>query len=389
MEGFRDNRARQEFWISSIATFLCFTTMQQQALLAVVMKGRGMPLSQIGIVLAANGAAVVLFSLITGTVAARLGTLTTLRLSLVLMLAAYLSFQVTIGYFPAATLSRIAQGAGYGLFMPSALAFVRSKLTQTRLVYLVGIFASMIPLPSAIGPPLGEIYLKTFGDQWYFLASAVPLALAALLSAGLTDDGAILGGNARLPLLQTALLPSLRRPLVAILVVGALYGLIQSYMAPLLIEKNVPIWYFYTISAIVLFGSRFVLMSRLTATSRMGLVAAGLATMAVSYVLVGLFASPAPIAVAGVLFGLGYSVAFPTLSVVVTEQFEPHQRSTPLALFNALFSLGILITPWFGTYVISALGYNGLLYVLAAAGLGSIVYLRFTPKTEHRFIPET
>ena len=53
------------------------------------------------------------------------------------------------------------------------------------------------------------------------------------------------------------------------------------------------------------------------------------------------------VAAAGVLFGLGYSVAYPVLSVWVAEQFEPRQRTTPIALFNTMFSAGIL-TPWFG-----------------------------------------
>jgi MFS family permease len=388
MEGFRDSRAGWEFWLSSVATFLCFTTMQQQALFAVVMKHRGMPLNDIGIVLAASGGAVLVISLVAGPIAARLGNLTTLRLSLAVMFVAYASFHWTIGSFPAAMVSRVIQGAGYGLFMPSALAFIRGKLTLGRLIYLVGIFSSMVSLPNAVGPPLGEAYLRAFGDAWFFPVTSLPLGLAVLLSIGLTEERAN-GTAARLPLLQTALLPSLRRPFIAILVVGAIYGLILSYMASLLAEKDVPIAFFYTSFTIVLFGSRFVLMSRLSGASRMGLVAAGIGAMALSYVMVALFASPIPIAIAGILFGLGYSIAFPTVSVIVTEQFEPQQRATPLAIFNAMFSLGILLTPWFGTYLIGALGYNGLLYALAAVGLGAIVYLRVTPKSQRQFIAET
>lgn len=247
----------------------------------------------------------------------------------------------------------------------------------------------MVSLPNAVGPPLGEVFLSRFGDTWFFPVTSIPLGLAVLLSAALTEERAVGGTGAALPLLQTALLPSLRRPFIVILVVGALYGLVVSYMAALLAEKGVPIAFFFTSFTIVLFGSRFVLMSRAGRFSRTSLLAASLGAMAVSYVLVGVFASPILVVVAGILFGLGYSVGFPTASVMVTEQFEPHQRTAPLALFSAMFSIGILLTPWFGTYLIGALGYNGLLYALAAVGLAAVAYLCLTPKEQQRVIAET
>ena len=99
MRGFRDHGAGVEFWILSLATFLCFTTVSQTALLARVMESHGLPLAQIGIVLSAYGAAVILFMLIAAPVAARLGNLPTLRLGIVLLLAGHLSYQLTIADF--------------------------------------------------------------------------------------------------------------------------------------------------------------------------------------------------------------------------------------------------------------------------------------------------
>jgi MFS family permease len=151
--------------------------------------------------------------------------------------------------------------------------------------------------------------------------------------------------------------------------VGALYGLIPSYMAPLLADVSIPIGFFFTSFTVVLFASRFLLMGRLEAWPRPRVLALGMAAMAVAYAIIALAPAWLPVVIAGLLFGLGYSVAYPVLSVWVAEQFEPHQRTTPIALFNAMFSVGILLTPWFGTYVITLSGYHGLLYVLSAAGL--------------------
>jgi len=382
MRGFRDHGAGVEFWLLSLATFLCFTTVSQTALLARVMESHGLPLPQIGIVLSAYGATVIVFMLVAAPVAARLGNLQTLRLGIALLLAGHLSYQLTIADYPAAVLSRVVQGAGYGLFMPTAMTFAKSKLGTERFVYLFGIYASMVPLPNAVGPPLAEAYLDAFGEHFFFIAGAIPAALAALLTLGLSDGRAD-AGRGRLPLLATALLPGLRLPLVAVMVVGAIYGLIPSYMASVLKAKAVPIGFFFTSFTIVLFAARFMLVQFVETWPRQRVVATGLAAMATSYLIVAHTAGTLPVTAAGVVFGLGYSVAYPVLSVWVAEQFDVAQRTTPIALFNALFSAGILMTPWFGTYLIAAIGYGGLLEALSCAGVAMMAWLLLGRRAGH------
>jgi MFS family permease len=345
------------------------------------MESHGLPLAQIGIVLSAYGAAVILFMLIAAPVAARLGNLPTLRLGIVLLLAGHVSYQLTIADYPAAVLSRVLQGAGYGLFMPTAMTFAKSKLTKERFVYLFGIYASMVPLPNAVGPPLAEAYLAAFGEHLFFIAGAAPAVVAALLTLALSDARAD-GEHAQLPLLQTALLPGLRLPLLAILVVGAIYGLIPSYMASLLKEKAVSIGFFFTTFTVVLFAARFTVVRFFETWTRRRVIAAGLGAMATSYLVVAYAAGALPVTVAGIAFGLGYSVAYPVLSVWVAEQFDPQQRTTPVAVFNAMFSAGILLTPWFGTYIIALIGYGGLLEVLSCAGLLLMGSLLLGPRAE-------
>ena len=387
MRGFHDRKAGVEFCILAVATFLCFTTVSQTALLALVMKRHDMPLSEIGIVLSVYGGAVVVFMLAAAPIATRLGNLATLRLGILLLVAGHLSYQLTIADFPAAVASRLVQGVGYGLFMPTAMTFAKGKLTPERFVYLFGIYASMVPLPNAIGPPLAEAYLNVFGERLFFVVGAVPAMVAGALTLGLSADRRPAGARG-LPLLGTALLPSLRRPLVAVMVVGAMYGLIPSYMAALLAERSVPIGFFFTSFTVVLFAARFLLLGYFEAWPRSRVVALGLAAMAAAYALVAEALDPAPVSIAGVLYGLGYSMAYPVLSVWVAEQFEPHLRTTPVAVFNTMFSIGILVTPWFGTYVIAGLGYRGLLYVLAATGALAALSLVFVRRVQP-LVPET
>jgi MFS family permease len=373
--GFQDKRAARDFCILAAATFLCFTTLSQSALLAVVMRAHAVPLHRIGIVLSAYGASVLVFTLIAGPVATKLGNLMTLRLGMALLLASFASYEFSLELFPTAMLSRFVQGAGYGLFMPSAMAYARSKLSEGRLLYFFGIFSAMVPLPNAIGPPLAEAYLNSFGDRWLFFVGAIPAGVGVLLSTTLVDGARQSSHNAACSLLRTAGLPSLRPPLIAILVVGALYGLILSYLAPILADKKVPVGFFYTSFTIVLLVIRLWFMRHLENWGRSTLLVMGIISMSVAYLVVAISDSPGPITVAGLLFGLGYSVAYPTLSIWVTELFKPHQRTVPLAILNAAFSLGIALTPWLGAYVIGSVGEAGLLYGLAVCGFSLLPYL--------------
>jgi MFS family permease len=388
MRGFRDRRAGREFSILALATFLCFSTVSQTALLAVVMQNRGLTLAQIGTVLAAYGAAVIPFMLAGAPLAERTGNLRTLRLGMALLVAGQVTYCWTIGDFEAAILSRCMQGAGYGLFLPAAMTFAKSKLGNERFVYLFGIYASMVPLPNAIGPPLAEAYWHAFGEHLFFVVGALPGIVAVGLTFWLREEPAATAERAPLPLLHTALLPALRQPLLAILVVGAIYGLIPSYMAALLTAKSTPIGFFFTSFTIVLFGSRFLLISWLEAWPRRRLLALGSAAMALAYIVIAYAAGALPVLLAGVLFGLGYSVAYPALSVWVAEQFDPARRTTPIALFNTAFSLGILLTPWLGALVIARLGYEGLLLVLALAGLALATSLLLAAKPARSLAPD-
>jgi MFS family permease len=375
VHGFRDNRAARDFCILAGATFLCFTSLSQSALLAVVMKTHAIPLHHIGVVLSAYGASVLVFTLIAGPVATKLGNLATLRLGMALLLASFASYEFSLEHFPAAVLSRLVQGAGYGLFMPSAMAYARSKLSEDRLLYFFGIFSAMVPLPNAIGPPLAEAYLNSVGDSWLFVVGAIPAVVGMLLSTTLAEGPHQSSHGAAGSLLRTAALPSLRPPLISILVVGALYGLILSYLAPILADKRVPLGFFYTTFTIVLFAIRLRFMRHLEKWRRNNLLALGITSMSFAYLVVAISDSPGPITIAGLLFGLGYSVAYPTLSVWVTELFEPPQRTVPLAILNAAFSLGIALTPWLGAYAIGSLGEAGLLYGLAACGFALLPYM--------------
>ena len=99
-----------------------------------------MPLDQIGIILSSYGIPVVVFTLLTGAVAGRIGTLTTLKIGLAIMIVSFVSLHWTAHAFHAALFSRIIQGVGYGFLFAPLMTYVQSRLTHHKFVYLFGVF---------------------------------------------------------------------------------------------------------------------------------------------------------------------------------------------------------------------------------------------------------
>ena len=373
-----ERQRRLEFWLLCLATFLCFATLSQTALLSVILVKRGIALPTTGFILSSYGITVILVSLFSGKVVNRIGALSTLRLGMILLLAAHLSYHFTIHSIPAAIVSRLLQGAGFGLFMAPAMVYANTRLPKNRLVHLIGILASMIQLPQAVGPPLGKVWLDHFGSDHFFLVGAAPALLAILLTWRMGKDRPSSRAGEKLALLATARHPSLHLPFAAILVSGTLLGLISSYMAPLLMSKGVAIALFFTVFPITAFGSRFLLLGTVQAWPRRAMLIFAFAAMGGAFWLLSLNSQTGIVVLIAILFGLGSSLSYPMLNAWVSEKFTPEQLATPIAIFNAIFNFGLNLTPFAGGYIISLSSYDSLLRILSAASLMIILALLFS-----------
>jgi predicted MFS family arabinose efflux permease len=366
---FKDSRARFDFWLFAVATFAVFTTNSMLALLSVVLKKQGLPADLIGVVLAAPAPSILITMLLAGPIITRFGALHVARAGALIMLMSYLSFELTVDSFYGAIGSRVCHGIGYALFMPAAMIYADSNLTGEHKVYYFGIYASMFPLPNVIGPPLAEAYLRYVGVERLFLFTAIPSLLGAVLVFSLSPTNKTAVARAALvDYLHLLRQRSLWMPYAGIFFVGAFYGFAVSFMALLLDARHIPVSYFFVTFTVCLFSSRFLLLRYVQRLSKAIVLTTGLAFLSSAYLVLALASAPTATIVAGVLFGFGYSVAYPTLSVWVTQQFSPDKQGMPLTLYNAIFTLGIFMLPLAGGYVIAWLGAPTMVLGLALTG---------------------
>jgi len=373
---FIDARARFEYSVLCLATFLIFFTNAHAALLAAVFQSHDMPLDQVGVILSSYGVPVVVFTLLTGAIAGRIGTLMTIKIGLAVMIMAFVSLHWTAHDFHAALISRIGQGVGYGFLFAPLMTYAQSRLTQQRFVYLFGIFSSMAPLAQAFGPPWADYVFYTFGDGYLFVIGVVPAMIGWALLFWLRPEATPVKGcgfDFRIASLSGKAIAFL-----TIFVAGSMFGFLASFMEGAIHEKAVAIGWFFVASTTAIFATRFIGLGYFVQFDRRFIVALGLCSMGIGFMCVASGSLSLQVGLGGLLFGAGYSVVYPVLSAWISDGLITGERSGPQALFNGAFNAGLLLMPLPVSYLVGWFGYSGALISLAAFGWAMATLLLFS-----------
>ena len=382
--GFIDRQARREYAVLCLATFLIFFTNAHAALLAVVFQSHGMPLGDVGVILSSYGVPVVLFTLLTGAIAGRIGALKTLKIGVGIMALAFASLQWTAAAFGSALTSRVVQGIGYGLLFAPLMTYAQSRLSQQRFVYLLGVFSSMAPLAQAFGPPWADYVFFTFGDRYLFLIGVIPALIGFGLLFIMRNEATASASslfNFRLSALHGKSIG-----ILAVFVAGTIFGFLASFMAGTLHEKGLAIGWFFVASTAAMFSTRFLGLNHFGRFDRRMIVAGGLILMGIGFTTVAASGTALWVAFGGIIFGTGYSVVYPLLSAWMSEGLPAAERSGPQAIFNAAFNAGLLWMPLPVSYGVALLGYQGALLGLALFGWAMAALLLLSTHRKHTIL---
>lgn len=368
---FVSRRAKGEFWLFCGATFLAFLTTSTISYLSVILASLGMGAGAIGGVLSSPLVPVTAAILLSGYLIDRWSALPVALVGQVITLIAFVSFQLTVFDAWAAAGSRIVLGVGFGLFFPAAMVYAKSKLHGPQTAHLFGIYSSMVPLPNVLGPGLAEWYFGTFGLRLFFGVLALPLVVGfgMMLTLDRERRGPQGVGTPREGYGSLLARRTLVAPNVSIFSVGLVWGFVISFMALLLHRRGVPTPFFFSTTTATLILCRFTLLRYLSARPRELVVALGLGLMGLAYLMVFPTDDRAIVAAGGIVFGLGYSMAFPILSVWVSDQFKAEERGKPVALFSALFHAGIFLMPLVVGVLSRFVSLDALLVILAALAM--------------------
>jgi MFS family permease len=375
--GFLSSGQAREYLLIAIATFLVFLTHSKLAFLSVILRDIGLPDARIGVVLSAPLMPVLLGIYVSGHLMDRFGPLRVVRGGFFLMLAAYTSLQLTVLNFPDVIVSRAIHGFGYGIFMPAGMVYVKGKLRPDRMVYMFGVYGSMLILPNILGPGLMEFFYDNFGMVNIFVYTAVPMVAGNMLMIfARAEPGGLLRADpgGYFSLLRVK---EIRLPVIIIFIVGSVYGFVVTLMALFLKLGAVPVARFFIPFTLALFLSRLLVMPMLSKVPRKIPVLSGFLLMGISYLLIWQIRTTAVTILTGILFGIGYSLEYPNISVWIAERFRQEDRGKPVAFMNMVFHTGIFLTPLIGGWIMDLFSLDIVILSLAFLSLAAAAMLVF------------
>lgn len=272
---------------------------------------------------------------------------------------------------PSLVLARLAVGAGEGAVYTAGVTWAVDLAPDDRRGLALGLFGLAVWGGLSLGPVAGELLRSSLGyDAVWILTAALPLA-GALIAMRLPEPPfAGPGGAKPSPL---GLLPrAARRPGIALALANigyaALAGFVVLHLRARGIGGGASV---FTAFAVAVFTSRLAL-SRVPdrAGARATATAAGLLE-AVGLVIIAL-AQSLTMALAGALVvGVGFSMLFPALALMVVGDVEDDRRGSAMGAFTAFFDVGVGLGAPLAGAIASVAGYPYVFILAATAALGA------------------
>ncbi|HEX4188023.1 MAG TPA: MFS transporter [Solirubrobacteraceae bacterium] len=271
---------------------------------------------------------------------------------------------------PGLVAARLVVGIGEGAVYTAGAAWAVDLAPEDRQGLALGLFGLSVWGGLSLGPLAGELLRSSVGyDAVWIATAALPLA-GAIVAMRLPEPRRAGGDRTPGPL---AFFPrAARRPGVALALANfgyaALAGFVVLHLSARGIGGGATV---FTAFALAVFASRLVL-SRVpdragaepTATAAGLLEALGLLIIAVAQSL--------PVALAGaVVVGVGFSMLFPSLALMVVGAVDEDRRGSALGAFTAFFDIGVGLGGPIAGATAALAGYPAVFVLAALAALGT------------------
>jgi MFS family permease len=274
---------------------------------------------------------------------------------------------------PYLVIARLAVGAGEGAVYTAGATWAVDLAPDDRRGLALGMFGLAVWGGLSLGPVAGELLRSGLGyDAVWILTAALPLA-GALIAMRLPEPAfAGSAGMARKPS-PIALVPrAARRPGIALALANVGYAALAGFVVLHLHARGIGGGAsVFTAFAVAVFTSRVALSrvpdragARATATAASLFEAVGLVIIALAHSLA--------VALAGaVVVGVGFSMLFPALALMVVGEVEDDRRGSAMGAFTAFFDIGVGLGAPLAGVVASVAGYPAVFILAAVAALGA------------------
>ncbi|MBC9784073.1 MFS transporter [Heliobacterium chlorum] len=239
-------------------------------------------------------------------------------------------------------LMQLVFGYTIGVFTVSSISLLTENVDGAFLGRAVGIHSIALILGKGLMPSLGLYLHREFGLWTVVGLSASFTVLTALLLPLTREERQVqTEGEKETPFRDILKNPYVIYPGLILFVITFTNGTIIT-MLPLF-AKEVHIsgfeW-FFTVNAGAIILSR-LLMPKIIFTDEVGIVKIALAFIIVSVSALGFSKSLPYLLTQAFLYGLGFGLMYPALTVIVLRQTPPSSKGSALGLFTSFFDIGV------------------------------------------------
>ena len=292
---------------------------------------------------------------------------------------------------------RIIHGIGLSAQSTAIGTVISDIVPKSRLSQGVGLSGTAATIATAVGPSLGLYLIGNFNYNIFFygatLFGILAIAFSLFLNYEKKDNNVkeirdkkdnIEGGKKKLDLFESSAIPASIVAFFILFTISSLFTFLPSYAK----EKNIEnIGLFFTVYAISFLVGRTI-ADRLT--HKLGLnkiIIFGLSTVIVSFIILAFSSNLLTILFVGAIYGLGYSVAQPSLNSIAVSNCSPDRRGAANATFFSAMDIGFFIgaTIW---GILIEKGSFSHVYIGSAICIGlallSYIFLIVKPSKEKR-----
>jgi MFS family permease len=266
--------------------------------------------------------------------------------------------------------ARLVVGAGEGTVYTAGATWAVDLAPEDRRGFALGLFGLAVWGGLSLGPLAGELLRSSSGyDAVWALTAALPAAAVVIAMRLPQPSTPALSPQAE----RAALLPrATARPGIALALANIGYAALAGFVVLALKARGIGGGAtVFTAFAVAVFASRLVLSrvpdragARRTATAAGLLEALGLAVIASAHSL--------GLALLGALIvGVGFSMLFPSLALMVVGEVTDDRRGTAMGAFTAFFDIGVGLGGPIAGATAALAGYPAVFYLSAVAALGT------------------
>jgi MFS family permease len=354
------DQSRRTIWLLVAASTLCYMTFgcYVAVMPTYILHHLHLSNAALGIAMGATGVVAVCLRPFGGSWGDRYGR-RPVAVAGAMVLTAGSVILVGPGVIGLVILARLLTGAGDALFVTSVMAWVADAAAPERRGRAMATIGMSLWLGLALGPQWAVWTRDHFGYDGVWIAATGFTLLAAMLVA--------LVGSPPRPSAAEAAAPHVAIPRGAILPAVAMlficYGnaVFETFGIVHLTARGVSggagiggAASVFTVVAIVTFLGRFaggVLSDRIGPRP---VALSGVVSVAASYWVFAAASSFGVAAIGGALLGLGLSLVYPSLSLMVTRRVGPQDRGAGIGVFLASLDVTFAIGPPLGSLVVGA-----------------------------------